>query len=41
MGLEATHIVAAGDPAVGRLKPHPKGLNVLIEMAAPPRNAHC
>jgi putative hydrolase of the HAD superfamily len=33
MGLDVTHIVAATDPAVRRLKPHPKGLNVLIESA--------
>ena len=33
LGLSADYIVAAGDANVGILKPHPRGLEVLIKMA--------
>jgi putative hydrolase of the HAD superfamily len=33
MGLRADHIVAAGDASVGMLKPHPRGLQVLMKAA--------
>lgn len=32
-GLEADIIVCAGDPAVGVLKPHPRGLQYVMELA--------
>ncbi len=31
--LSADYVVAAGDPEVGILKPHPRGLDVLMKMA--------
>lgn len=30
MGLEADHVVCAGDPDIGVLKPHPRGLQFLM-----------
>jgi HAD superfamily hydrolase (TIGR01549 family) len=33
LGLAADHIVAAGDLEIGRLKPHPRGLQRLMEIA--------
>lgn len=33
LGLCADHIVSAGDPEVRRLKPHPRGLQRLMEIA--------
>jgi len=33
MGLAADHVVAAGDANVGILKPHPRGLEVLMKAA--------
>ena len=33
LGLAADHVVTAGDPGVGILKPHPRGLQVLMDRA--------
>lgn len=33
MGLRADHVIAAGDHDVGILKPHPRGLDVLMQRA--------
>jgi FMN phosphatase YigB (HAD superfamily) len=33
LGLDADYVVAAGDPGVGVLKPHPRGLQVLMAQA--------
>jgi putative hydrolase of the HAD superfamily len=33
LGLTANHVVCAGDKSIGRLKPHPRGLEVLIAAA--------
>ncbi|MFD1961116.1 HAD family hydrolase [Novosphingobium panipatense] len=36
LGLEADHAIWAGDSAVGRLKPDPKGLRILLSRAGVP-----
>jgi FMN phosphatase YigB (HAD superfamily) len=33
LALKADHVVCAGDPGIGMLKPHPRGLAALIEAA--------
>jgi FMN phosphatase YigB (HAD superfamily) len=33
LGLKADYVVCAGDPAVGLLKPHPRGLATLLQAA--------
>jgi len=33
MGLEADHVVAAGDTGVGIMKPHPRGVELLMKSA--------
>ncbi|MFK4873559.1 HAD family hydrolase [Novosphingobium sp. ZW T3_23] len=33
LGLKADHVICSGDRAVGRLKPHPAGLEALLEQA--------
>ena len=41
LALDADHIVWAGEPDVGMLKPHPRGLEVLMERAELGRRPRC